>query len=90
MGILACDRPGCDNMMCDYMVLRRYYLCWECLKELKVFKHSLTHVTDHAQAISSLNFFMQTMKGYYEDAMTNPIVDKVFKQEVRPLGGDDD
>jgi hypothetical protein len=27
MGVLACDRPGCKNIMCDYMVLGEFYLC---------------------------------------------------------------
>ena len=35
MGVLACDRNGCDNIMCDYVSHRYGYLCWECLEELK-------------------------------------------------------
>lgn len=34
MGVLACDRNGCDNIMCDYYSHERGYICYECLKEL--------------------------------------------------------
>jgi len=34
MGVLACDRNGCDNIMCDYVSSEHGYLCWECRKEL--------------------------------------------------------
>ena len=35
MGVLACDRKGCDNVMCDYVSSEHGYICWECLSELK-------------------------------------------------------
>ncbi|UUW39891.1 hypothetical protein VP14_204 [Vibrio phage VPMCC14] len=35
MGVLACDREGCENIMCDYISHERgEYLCWECKREL--------------------------------------------------------
>ena len=35
MGVLACDRKGCENVMCDYVSSEHGYICWECLSELK-------------------------------------------------------
>lgn len=35
MGVLACDRQGCENIMCDYYSHEHGYICWECLAELK-------------------------------------------------------
>lgn len=35
MGVLACDRNGCDNIMCDYVSYTYGYICQECLDELK-------------------------------------------------------
>lgn len=35
MGVLACDRHGCENIMCDYCSDEYGYLCGECLQELK-------------------------------------------------------
>ena len=34
MGVLACDRNGCENIMCDYYSDTYGYLCWECYNEL--------------------------------------------------------
>lgn len=35
MGVLACDRNGCGNIMCDYVSYTYGYICQECLYELK-------------------------------------------------------
>jgi len=35
MGVLNCDRKGCENIMCDNVSYKRNeYLCWECKQEL--------------------------------------------------------
>ena len=34
MGVLACDRNGCENIMCDYYSPIFGYLCDECRQEL--------------------------------------------------------
>ena len=35
MSVLACDRTGCENIMCDYFSDRlQAYLCTECRDEL--------------------------------------------------------
>lgn len=35
MGVLACDRKGCENIMCDYYSPTFGYVCQECLAEMK-------------------------------------------------------
>lgn len=35
MGVLACDRRGCDNIMCDYYHNSYGYLCSDCISELQ-------------------------------------------------------
>ena len=35
MGVLACSRNGCENIMCDYYAYLYGYICNECLEELK-------------------------------------------------------
>lgn len=35
MGVLACNRNGCDNIMCDHYSDEYGYICSECLNELK-------------------------------------------------------
>jgi hypothetical protein len=34
MGVLACDRAYCENIMCDYYSHDHGYLCSECREEL--------------------------------------------------------
>jgi len=34
MGVLACDREGCDNIMCDHYSPKFGYICYSCLQEL--------------------------------------------------------
>jgi len=35
MGVLACDRDGCENVMCDRFSSKyQFYLCNECFSEM--------------------------------------------------------
>ena len=34
MGVLACDRSNCDNIMCDRVSYKYGYICDECYMEL--------------------------------------------------------
>ena len=34
MGVMACDRAGCSNIMCDRYSHRHGYICNECFSEL--------------------------------------------------------
>ena len=34
MGVVACDRKGCDNIMCDRLSANDGYICNECFDEL--------------------------------------------------------
>ncbi len=61
MGVLACDRKGCENIMCDRYSNRVGYICEECFSELKRQPHTL------------ISDFMESPKGdskdtkYWED-----------------------
>ena len=35
MGVLTCNRKGCENIMCDHLSQKYGYICNECLNELK-------------------------------------------------------
>lgn len=36
MGVMACDRNGCENVMCDHFSPHlQMYICIDCLEELK-------------------------------------------------------
>jgi len=34
MGVRACDRRGCENIMCDHTILSEFYICLDCIQEL--------------------------------------------------------
>jgi len=34
MGVMACSRSGCENVMCDRYNSEHGYLCWDCFDEL--------------------------------------------------------
>ena len=34
MGVMACSRSGCENIMCHMYSSRFGYICWECFNEL--------------------------------------------------------
>ena len=39
MGVMACSRHGCGNVMCDRLICDgAYYICDECLVELKTYQ----------------------------------------------------
>jgi hypothetical protein len=44
MGVLACDRFDCSNVMCHYMVLHStMYICGDCREELRAWFYALDH-----------------------------------------------
>lgn len=42
MGVLNCDREGCENIMCDFYSDTFGNLCYDCLQELKSLSGSMT------------------------------------------------
>ncbi len=68
MGVLACDRLGCENIMCEYISPKFGYLCEDCLEELK---------DSEEMCISS---FMSRPKGEYtKDTYWPDVLAKEFK-----------
>ena len=45
MGVMACDRRGCEHIMCDRVILNgSRYICEDCFTELVIAKGSGGHV----------------------------------------------
>lgn len=36
MGVMTCDKKGCDNILCDTLIEQNYYICNECKDEFKI------------------------------------------------------
>ena len=66
MSVLACERRGCSNIMCENTILGdKYYICDECLEELNGAK--LTWKTRNKREIIELvEEFMDSEKDSYE------------------------
>ena len=54
MGVLACDRNGCRNVMCDRASTVYGRICNECFEELKAHgpEQSITEFMEEARKIS--------------------------------------
>jgi hypothetical protein len=58
MGVLPCDRKGCEHIMCDNYVLgNEYRLCWECMGELVSLKDTWEErISEHEMMRRILTF----------------------------------
>ena len=83
MGVLACDRPNCDNIMCDVYVPGAGYICYECEKEFKVYldKHGINPKTEE-EILGALKMFMTTVKDEFLTGSEMEL-DEFFNQHRR-------
>ena len=61
MGVLACDRKGCENVMCDHYSDVYGYLCYSCLSELNDSAPRLFN----EYGVDFIQKFMDAPKGKY-------------------------
>lgn len=59
MGVLACDRTGCDNIMCDYYHSDYGYICSDCIADLQEY-------------LNQGNVDIQHFMGYHKRKYENP------------------
>jgi hypothetical protein len=78
MGVLACDRAGCENIMCDILVDNQY-VCNKCANEFRsLMGDGSTTLREMGLAFDS---FMDSKKpNYVSDVIVN--VDEF----LRPMG----
>lgn len=65
MGVMACDRRGCENVMCGRMIdtKSQYYICDDCWSELLEFKHDWPEEMSRADMFSRIDSFMNSVPG---------------------------
>ena len=67
MGVMACDRPGCTNIMCHHCILESTkYICTECLHELEQWRKQWPGEMTARKVWDSIREFMDTRKGTYD------------------------
>ena len=61
MGVMACDRFGCENIMCNKLILDgEYYICHECFAELKHEKDNWPTDTKARDVFALIKVFMDS------------------------------
>jgi len=65
MGVMACDRPGCDNIMCSRLVLNdSRYVCDDCWNDLLEMRATWTgEMTGRDIAVAIADFFRASPTG---------------------------
>lgn len=62
MGVMACSRRGCENIMCDVYINHIGYLCNHCINEFT--EKYASQVTDIEQVFDLLDDFTNHSKAY--------------------------
>jgi len=80
MGVMACNRKDCTNIMCDRYSFDHGYLCDECLEELKKFVgcKQLSEDELEEQIIKFMNHPKHPRKPVDVSAMNANRIDAIF------------
>lgn len=71
MSVLACNRVGCHNIMCDRYSSTFGYICDECFEELKaISKFELVSIRD----------FMNNKLRYTTPELDTEFLEEIFKK----------
>lgn len=80
MGVMACDRSGCENVMCDRCILgRSAYICWECFAELEEARKTWPDDMDPREVEPRIREFMASPKPAF-GVKAGDSVDDVFRR----------
>lgn len=81
MGVLACNRNDCRNIMCDRLILDgEAYICNDCFDELLAFRKTWPKEMPLSEVRARIEAFMQTEPGANVQA-----ADDEIEQEFRRL-----
>lgn len=84
MGVLACSRKHCENIMCDTHISSIGYICFDCQSEFKEYlnKYNLNPTTQKEITMLLSTFIKTEVNSYNED--TDEIsVDDFFKKQTK-------
>lgn len=82
MGVMSCNRKGCENIMCDTYIPEIGYLCWECEKEFKAGVVKSAPETEF-EIRHQLRHFIGTEKQEEQQKENEIDVDRFFDQYRR-------
>lgn len=79
MGVMRCDREGCDSIMCDRCILESTaYICNSCWAELLECKRAWELPMSEAEVEQKIRDFMETPPGTYSPIEDGDRLDAVF------------
>ena len=82
MGVMACDRNKCVNIMCDFLILDgESYICYDCMNELHEFRKTWPNKMKRIEVRHAIEKFMTTSPGTNEDIEGDEIEDE-FKRLI--------
>jgi len=81
MGVMACDRKGCSNILCDTYVSSVGYVCGSCKYEFKEWLETRNSYPSTEKEINDeLKIFMATDVDSFKDS-PKMSVDEFFKEK---------
>lgn len=85
MGVMACDRKGCEHIMCDILMdvgREQYYICSDCDAELQQAKNDWPRPMTVLDLQNHIHDFMKTYVGAHR-VLDDCDVDQEFKKMKR-------
>jgi tRNA G26 N,N-dimethylase Trm1 len=87
MGVMACDRQGCDNIMCTRTIrgsrhyTGSYYICDDCFRELVALKGTWRGPLAESEIVEKIAEFMETERqgGTADDIDGRDGIDEIFR-----------
>ncbi len=66
MGVMACDRAGCEHIMCNRLILDgEMYICGECHEELREARRDWPNTMTALALREAILEFMRTEPGHH-------------------------
>ncbi len=87
MGVMACERDGCDNILCDSLLRLKVdgthyqlYICRDCLEELQANKATWQPPMTMREVHEAVWNFMNEFKGPISNAEGRAEIEAVFQR----------
>jgi len=82
MSVLSCGRRGCREIMCRHLILyNKYYICTDCLEELRQLKNEWPVELTQKQVEDRIEGFMCSQKSNIK-ILSREEIDGVFESLI--------
>ena len=78
MGVMECDRYGCGNVCCKYLINDRSYVCNDCVAELKQELQNSNVLTCTEKFFNKkFSKFLKTERGHFHLKKKKDMIDTI-------------